>query len=398
MCPTGSPTCDYDYIQDAVDKAVNGDVIKVAAGTYTDINTKGGTVQVVYLDKSITIRGGYTTNFTEPPDPEANPTTLDAKGKGRVLNITGDVSPTIEGLHITGGDPLLHGNIGGGMYINSAAADIRNNRFFSNTAASGGGLALVNSDSMLRGNTFIGNTATNEGGGLALYSSDATLIDNRFVSNKASGWGGGLFIGAGKPTLDANIISQNKSDGSGSGLVLDYSQALLTNNIISVNHGDSGLRISNSSPHLIHNTIAGNVSGQGRGIHVDNGSPDQSTVILTNNILVNQTVGIYVESGSSTLMEATLWGDGAWANGTDWAGGGTIYTLIDIWGNPDFVYPDAGDYHIGPDSDAIDQGVDAGVTNDIDHHPRPYQEPDIGADEYWPPGALKFIYLPVITR
>jgi hypothetical protein len=38
------------------------------------------------------------------------------------------------------------------------------------------------------------------------------------------------------------------------------------------------------------------------------------------------------------------------------------------------------------------------VTNDIDHHPRPYQEPDIGADEYWPPGALKFIYLPIVTR
>jgi hypothetical protein len=53
------------------------------------------------------------------------------------------------------------------------------------------------------------------------------------------------------------------------------------------------------------------------------------------------------------------------------------------------------DQHVGQ---AIDQGVDAGVTNDMDHHPRPYQEPNIGADEYWPHGALKFIYLPVITR
>ena len=95
---------------------------------------------------------------------------------------------------------------------------------------------------------------------------------------------------------------------------------------------------------------------------------------------------------------STLWGDGAWANGSDWAGTGTISTTNDLSGNPDFIDPDAGDYHIGPDSDAIDQGVDAGVTSDIDHHPRPYQEPDIGADEYWPPGALKFIYLPVITR
>jgi hypothetical protein len=32
------------------------------------------------------------------------------------------------------------------------------------------------------------------------------------------------------------------------------------------------------------------------------------------------------------------------------------------------------------------------------HEPRTYQEPDIGADEYWPPSALKIIYLPAIMR
>ena len=119
---------------------------------------------------------------------------------------------------------------------------------------------------------------------------------------------------------------------------------------------------------------------------------------MTNTILVDQTVGINVQSGSTATLEATLWGSGAWANGTDWTGGGTIGTTVNLWGDPDFVDPDAGDYHIGPNSDAIDQGLDAGVTNDIDYHPRPYQEPDIGADEYWPPGALKFIYLPIIIR
>jgi hypothetical protein len=116
---------------------------------------------------------------------------------------------------------------------------------------------------------------------------------------------------------------------------------------------------------------------------------------MTNTIIVSHTVGIYVEPGSTATLESTLWGSGAWANGTDWAGTGTISTTSDLWGNPDFVDPNAGDYHIGPASAAIDQGVNAGVTNDIDFHPRPYQTPDIGADEYWPPGALKFIYLPI---
>jgi hypothetical protein len=42
--------------------------------------------------------------------------------------------------------------------------------------------------------------------------------------------------------------------------------------------------------------------------------------------------------------------------------------------------------------------VDAGIKTDVDHEPRPYQTPDLGADEYWPPGALKRAYLPVVLH
>jgi uncharacterized repeat protein (TIGR01451 family) len=46
------------------------------------------------------------------------------------------------------------------------------------------------------------------------------------------------------------------------------------------------------------------------------------------------------------------------------------------------VDPDNGDYHIGPGSAAIDAGVDAGVTTDIDGQARPSGlGPDLGADE-----------------
>lgn len=91
--------------------------------------------QVVYISRTVTVRGGYTTanGFAGPPDPLANPTTLDAGRQGRVLFISGDISPTIEGLRITGGNATgLRGqgsvnvHVGGGMYVYTATATISN--------------------------------------------------------------------------------------------------------------------------------------------------------------------------------------------------------------------------------------------------------------------------------
>jgi hypothetical protein len=193
-----------------------------------------------------------------------------------------------------------------------------------------------------------------------------------YASDEPSGIGGGIFSRDGVFNLTNTVIAKNVSSGSGSGL---WVKGMLS----SMNHA----------------TIAQNSGGDGTGIYLASSDVLTSELSIINSILVSQTVGIYVENGSTAMLEATLWGDGAWANDTDWDGADTIDTTANLWGNPDFVNPDAGDYHIGPDSDAIDQGVDAGVTNDLDFQPRPNQTPDIGADEYW---LLKFIYLPIITR
>jgi uncharacterized repeat protein (TIGR01451 family) len=89
-------------------------------------------------------------------------------------------------------------------------------------------------------------------------------------------------------------------------------------------------------------------------------------------------VGITVTAGNTATLEATLWD-----NTSDWGGPGAIFTSThNYWGDPAFVNPGAGDYHIRPASAAVDKGLDAGVNEDIDGTARPIGHGyDIGADE-----------------
>jgi len=282
---------------------------------------------------------------------------------------------------------------GGGLYLWDSAATLNGNIVNSNTAYYGGGLRLYDSAATtLNGNTIFSNTAY-YGGGLCLHGSAATLNDNAISSNTAYTSGGGLYLGDSAATLSGNTVLSNTATYSGGGLYLQYSDATLTNNVIADNQADSagsGLYIKGSSPHLLHTTIARNglasltTGGDGSGVYVVAGEwGNYSAVALTNTILVSHTVGITVAAGNTATLEATLWGTGTWANLTDWGGKGAIFTgTINLWGDPDFVDPDAGDYHIGPGSAARDMGTPAGVTADIDGDPRPMGHGyDVGADE-----------------
>ena len=95
-------------IQTAVGLVHDGDEIRVAAGIYTDVHAVGALTQVVYLSKSLTLRGGYA--YTSSADYDwttslllNRPTILDAQGKGRVIYIAANVTATVEGFNVTNG-------------------------------------------------------------------------------------------------------------------------------------------------------------------------------------------------------------------------------------------------------------------------------------------------------
>jgi hypothetical protein len=433
ICGGITPNC-YASIQAAVDEAALHDEILVASGVYTDVYVRprndttsvGVVTQTVYISKTVTIRGGYSPDFSAW-DPDVYSTTLDAQGQGRGLYITGNINPIVEGLHITGGDATGLGgyayagtyDAGGGVYVLTAAAVLIDNQIygntahyasgvfmgnstgrldsnmiFSNTATNAGGLFLYQGSASLNGNTIVSNTSTNIAGGVYLFSTGATLTGNRIAGNSANTVGGGIDVASCSPTFNGNIIAGNAAKRGG-GVYLWYSHSVLANNVIADNQASisgSGLWTGGSQPHLLHTTIARNTGGDGSGVFVSDASSTHSTLTMSNTLLISHAVGVSVTAGSTAILDGVLWYNTPITVSQVAA---TVMVQNQYIGNPLF---DVDGYHLTAGSAAIDKGVSAGVYSDIDRQPRPSGLPDLGADEYWPPGSLKYVYLPIILR
>jgi len=321
----------------------------------------------------------------------------------------------VEGNTVRGN--LTSNDCGGICLVVSHNALLIDNYVLENTrgmAWDGRGMGVyvyVSENAQLVHNTILSNTTSYPqdpgsiwGGGVYIGNySTATLISNTISLNGATR-GGGLFVGLGASvTMTSNVLAGNlvynrtgawKDPPGGGGLYLANSTATIHNLLLADNESEapgSGIYVQGSSARLLHATLARNTGLDGSGIYI---TGTNGTVALTNTILVGHKVGITVAAGNTATLDHTLWGTGDWANVTDWAGDGTIGTSGNIWGDPAFVDPDAGDYHIGLRSAAIDAGIDAGVDVDLDGEPRPmWRGYDIGADEF----RIR-CYLPVLLN
>jgi hypothetical protein len=280
---------------------------------------------------------------------------------------------------------------GGGLYqeIATAAVRISGGEFRGNQSAQSGGGAFSIGPLTLSGTAFINNVAAVDGGGLVAVS--LATIGGRFSNNiSQSGNGGGLLAYAPSILTGTEFIS-NQAALSGGGASFDGWGARIVDAVFAHNTAASGASIGldqivGEPSEFLHVTIADSSLNPGAAIAVFSG-----TLGITNSIIASHAIGIS-NTGGTVYQDYNLFSGNVLTQAGAVAGG--IHSLN---GNPAFVSPATGDYHIRFGSAAMDRGVDAGVTTDFDGEARPRGRGfDIGADEY--AGPVVTIYLPLVIK
>ncbi len=341
VCAAG---CVYTNVQAAIDSASDGDVIKIATGVYTK---PAAMLQLGYITKSLTLRGGYNPPDWTVSDPTAYTTTLDAEGAGRVMVITGSITVTLDGLRLTNGywtgkeDVLLAATeewydvaAGGGVRVQGANLHVLNTSIISNQIKNGLGAgvfqwygSLTLSNSVVQSNTTDGKGIQTQprGGGLCLFQATVSISDSAVLSNTAARGtttgmdiaGGGLYLHRSAATIQHTLFKGNTASaatvnslGAGGGLATYRSDLTVLNSTFEANKA------------VTH--TAG--SGEGGGLYLSGGNSVISGSLFLNNYATTGTThgegGGLFASGALTITGNTLQGNTACTGGTSCDGGG----------------------------------------------------------------------------
>ncbi len=188
-----------------------------------------------------------------------------------------DSSPTILKNSIIGNSGFL----GGGLFIEKSSPHVEGNVILRNSAEMGSGIVIIsNSAPTIIDNRIVQNVAERLGGGIVVaVDSDPTIKENDIISNSAQRNGGGMLIEESEPLVEGNTFSGNSAaNGAGLFIVNSFNAALIivgntiSDNVASIAGG--GLYMEGSSPILEDNRFVDNISEHlGGGAAVYNSSP-----------------------------------------------------------------------------------------------------------------------------
>ncbi len=423
-------------LENAIEAAFDGDTVFVASTTFDDFS--------IIVQKGVLLYGGWNTSFTQR-NLETGKTVLNLDGNATFIGVaegaggldgfllqngTGayDVVPFAAyfggAVRFVGGTAVVANceirsngagspegyGVGGAIFANGCAVDIRDNYIHNNSATQGGavylrqctgslanntisdntltgteqpriggGIALLNSSNIaLTGNTVTGNGQARDGGGLYIEDCIGVTVASGTVNgNTASLFGGGAavehstalvdgvdflgnssaVIGGGLSVMDTSLVVVSGSSFvsntgmMGGGVYAGGSQFSVRHSLFAENNATSSggaLAVGNlPSGEIIGNTLDGNTSAGVAGISIGT-----SGIVVFNNIVSNSTgMGVSCTGSPVPALSYNL----AWNNtGGDYSG--CTPGIGSLSANPLFVDPSGGDYHLGLHSPAIDAG------------------------------------------
>jgi len=250
---------EFPTIQEAVDSAVDGDLILVSPGVYYE--------NLVIRGKSIVLKSLYGPQVTVIDG--GKPVNPDRKS---VVMIDGDHEylPVIEGFTLRNGAGLktIPGGSsfsGGAIYCRFASAVIRNNIIIDNHVNDDGGAILAGvSDILIEGNVIENNSAE-DGGAIFVNYGRVKICNNIIRGNQASVGGGGIDLWGPDPGYEVrnNLICDNHApQGGGIHFFLCYADEMVFdgNTVINNSAGTGGGAHlwAECHPHITNSIFAGN--------------------------------------------------------------------------------------------------------------------------------------------
>lgn len=355
-------------------------------------NHGGEGVGIYILDGSPTIQGN--TISENIPDGSG-----DHGGGGIFVQSSGQLAPQapISAPNIVGN--TITGNLhfqGGGIESTGSDPIIIGNTISDNQASFGPGIDVEGGSVLIQNNIIDGNTINTSGSGgfgagIALHEgARGQILDNKITNNAAAreAFGAGVCgFGCGDITIMNNTVIGNRSDREGGGIEVDttlgtavIAQNLIVGNMANMRDaglqggGGGGIFLSIRAAVIINNTVAGNQAMGGSAIYAV--FIDQ--FLMENNILIGKgSDSTLYCSGFSTPINPSVvrFNDVFSAAGSLYAGQLSDQTGVNgnISGDPGFMDPANGDYHLAKGSPCVDAGDDSAMdlpAIDLDGKPR----------------------------
>jgi len=317
----------YPTIQQAINTAVNGDIVIISPGVYEG----AGNTNLDITNKIITVRSN------DPDDPEIVASTIiDCNGSGRGINL--NAGAAIEGLTITRGNYTGGAGIyvysssvirncvitnnsspsfGGGIYVYQGYAYIYNCVISKNLSQTDGGGVYIrnvsNTGLFAEGCTFAGNQATNQGGGVSTGGTSCVFSATHsiFWDNIDSGGAGSATSQIKAPAGWAGISFSCVEDTDPNDTTIPFGGAEKGNiddDPLFVNPDVNDYHLTKNSPCIeagnplaVSNTNATDIDGQPRimGLVEDMGADEYEMI----NVVTSPVQGEVWATGSERMIE-----------------------------------------------------------------------------------------------